>query len=204
MAFIPLTGGYRWSAVYDFAGEACQNSVWFLGPLGTVATVAALNGAMLDNWSGHVMPLLNPLVRLDSSVAVSWDTDVSPFDVLVPPGLVVGGQVGPCEANNVAFCLSLRTAYRGRSFRGRVYLPGISTNILADTNHVSPEFAGLAQEQLYEAFVSLAPEGFTPIVASFRFGGAPRAAGVGTEVINVIATDTVLDSMRRRLPGRGR
>jgi hypothetical protein len=204
MAFIPLTGGYRWSAVYDFAGEACQNSLWFLGPLGSVESVAALNGAMLDNWAAHVMPLLNPLVRLDSTVAVSWDTDVSPFDVLVPPDPVVGGQIGPCEANNVAFCLSLRTSLRGRSFRGRIYLPGISTNILADTNHVSVEFAGTAQEQVYEAFVSLAPEGFTPVVASFHFGGAPRAAGVGTPVINVIATDTVLDSMRRRLPGRGR
>jgi hypothetical protein len=204
MAFIPMTGGYRWSAVYNFAGEVCQNSVWFLGPLGTPATVAALNGAMLDNWSAHVMPLLNPLVRLDSSVAVSWDTDASPYDVLVPPGPVVGGQVGPCEANNVAFCLSIRTALRGRSFRGRIYLPGISTNILEDTNHVSTTFAGTAQEQVYEAYVSLAPEGFTPVVASFRFGRVPRAAGVGTPVINVIATDTVLDSMRRRLPGRGR
>lgn len=204
MPFIPLTGGYRWAAIYDFAGEVCQNTLWFDGPLGTNATVAALNAAMMDNWITQVMPLLHQSVELDSTVCASWDTSVSPFDVLVPSFTVTGAISGTCEANNVAFCLSLRTALRGRSYRGRVYMPGIGQPILADANHVTDDYANSIAAAVYQAYVALAPEGFTPIVASFHAGGDDRAAGVGTPVINVLATDTVLDSMRRRLPGRGR
>jgi hypothetical protein len=204
MPFVRLLDGYRVSFVYDFAGEACQNSVWFSGPTSSQVACERLAANMLGSWSTQVMPLLNPLVRLDSVVVVDWSSQFGFVAIDVPTGTVVGGQAGPCEANNVAFCMSLRTQARGRSFRGRIYLPGITTTILQDTNHVTVLWADNLRAAVEQALQIDPPSDFFPIIASFQVNGVARADGLGTPLATVLYTDTTLDSMRRRLPGRGR
>ena len=38
----------------------------------------------------------------------------------------VGGVAGDCLPNNIAAVISKRTALRGKSYRGRIYIPGVS------------------------------------------------------------------------------
>lgn len=119
-------------------------------------------------------------------------------------GLPIAGTNGTASMpNNVALALAFKTALRGRSFRGRIFLPGLTEGNVVD-NTVQPAFItawytffGILASTLIDLIA-------WQVVVSRVEGGDPRPAGVVTQVNNWIVTNTVVDSMRRRLPGRGR
>ena len=47
------------------------------------------------------------------------------------------------------------------------------------------------------------PAGWIWVVVSKQASGLPRTAGVFTEVFQALVVDLIVDSQRRRLPGRG-
>lgn len=112
--------------------------------------------------------------------------------------------------NNVSIVASFRTAQRGRSFRGRNYIAGIPTDKTSDANHIQSSYAS----EIITAYNDLlGPDalvtGWTWGVAS-RFSGVdgdgkpiPREAGIFTPITATVVVDLVIDSQRRRLPGRG-
>jgi len=112
-------------------------------------------------------------------------------------GAITQGSV----PNNAAIVVSFRTASRGRRARGRNYIAGIPLTGIVGVNLVDPSYInGLtAAYQVFDQEVSAMTTWiWKHIVVS-------RADGVGTRypVTSVGFTDNVLDSQRRRLPGRG-
>lgn len=110
---------------------------------------------------------------------------------------------------NVTMSVSFRTALRGRSFRGRNYVAGLTEDQVAGNIFISTLSA--SWKAAYEAIAAaIASTGWTWVVVS-RFSGVdavtkepiPRAAGVTTPVLSVIVVDDFVDSQRRRLAGRG-
>lgn len=117
------------------------------------------------------------------------------------PG-TVGGIASPGEPGNVSYCVSLRTASSGRSFRGRKYVPGIPTNKHTG-NVVESTWSGDIVNALNQLITVLAGFDKVLVIVSRIADGVDRITGLSTPVISASVTDMFLDSQRRRLTGRG-
>lgn len=118
-----------------------------------------------------------------------------------------GATAGPTLTNETALCISWRTGISGRSFRGRSYLPGVSTVHTDgdDTNRLTSAVAANAKDAADQFIASLGAAGFQLCVASY-FSGVdvdgnpiPRAVGIYTPVTGAVVNPR-LDSQRRRMP----
>lgn len=103
---------------------------------------------------------------------------------------------------NVTVAVSWRTNQIGKSFRGRSYHLGLVREQTVDSTLTSSQLTAL--QNIYTALrADYYTVGFLMVVASRFTNGAPRPTGIITDIESV-SIDPVLDSQRRRLPGRGR
>lgn len=115
----------------------------------------------------------------------------------------VGGVASESSPGNVAACISFRTAQRGRSARGRNYVPGVPNGSVT-LNTMS---AGFMDNILliYQALVG--PGEFVPgwqwVVCSRRNAGVLRPAGIAIPITSVTFTTPYVRSMRTREVGHG-
>ena len=167
---------------------------------------AALEAAAIaawDWWEGQLGPFLSTQLLLREVLA----TDLSAIDgaqfTYAPDTTTTGGVSGAVLPNEVALCVSLRTGNRGRSARGRMFVPGIPDAARDTVNTVSTTFAGniiAAFDALLVAFPSTQPL----VIVSYITGGAPRVGGPVYYIVTTpVLTDRILDSMRSRKPGVG-
>lgn len=111
--------------------------------------------------------------------------------------------VGTAWPNNVALCVSFRTNLRGRSNRGRNYWFGFGISQRQGANTVTSTY----RNNVIAFYQRLLPGGSsdpTPwrwVVLSRQQDGEEEGRAVPIET--VLCVDDVLDSARRRLPGRG-
>jgi hypothetical protein len=105
--------------------------------------------------------------------------------------------------NNAALVVTQYTDQRGRSFRGRNYIPGLPQSDLEDPSHVTPTQAADWAAVWADLFSTMTTGGYTPVVTSYSFNKVPRTTAVSTPISSVAANNE-LDSQRRRLAGRGR
>jgi len=139
----------------------------------------------------HVSYTLDNFTATDISVA-------NGIQVILPAGVAnAGTSTGAPAAANAAVCVSLRTNFTGRSFRGRTYFGGFANAILADPHSVSSGTAALYSGLMTDLIDALDAVGQVLCVLSTFAAGVRRVAGLLTEVLFVI-TDTKLDSQRRR------
>lgn len=114
-----------------------------------------------------------------------------------------GGVTGEAAPNNVAACISLRTAQRGRSFRGRNYIPGIPNSLITlntlDTGFIND----LTTVYLMLVGPGTFAAGWQLGVVSRQQAGSLLASGVITPVVDVLFTTPFVRSMRSREVGHG-
>lgn len=111
----------------------------------------------------------------------------------------VPGTIGADPVpNNVAFCVTHRTALIGRSRRGRTYVAGFSRNEVAN-NLLAPARALAFVDAFNELRAVAASQGFVFCILSRFAGGQPRPAGVFVAVTGSVAVDNRVDSQRGRL-----
>lgn len=158
-------------------------SAWYLGSIASLAS---------STWS---------FVRAQARVLATADGLV--LDDSSNQG--AGGVGGGAAPNNVSFAISFRTALGGRSNRGRNYVPGIPLQAVSG-NTITSDFVD-NYVQAYQALLvggGVLPGDWTWVVVSRQTGGVVRPTGVTIPITTVLATDNIVDSQRRRLPGRGR
>ncbi len=174
---------------------------WFAsGAVDSGSILALLTG--LSTW---VTDEFAPLLSRD------WaSTRIRAVDLAVQTGLGIevavtatGGVDQEAAPNNVAACVSLRTDQRGRSGRGRNFVPGIP-NSLITLNTLDSGFIG----SLVSAYALLAGAGtfvggWQLVVLSRFTGGVARANGIGIPVTNVTMVGNSVRSMRSREIGHG-
>lgn len=204
MAFIPLPAGIRVSMEYTLDGQLVVNvyHVKASAPIGTIYLEAVLE-AFKQWWTEDMVANFTSSIGLERIVVK---------DVSVEDGIAVEeqypspyyGTIGSAAAvpNNVAIVVGLKTAQTGRSFRGRNYYAGLlesdfAISILSPTR-VAALFASVLLlpgrlNDLAEAELA---------VASYYNNGAPRVTGVLSPV-TTMTLNSIADSQRRRLPGRG-
>jgi len=210
MPFVPVENVAMVEIRQALALQKCENTIF-------AQSVDAFDGARLsslvntvrDWWVESLGPLLSDLVTLTEVVATDLTTETS-GQVSVTGADSPGGEIGGSAANNVTLAVSFRTASRGRSFRGRNYLIGIPLTQFTSTNVVDSAWVSSIIGAYIDLKTALNDADFAWVVVS-RFSGVdlatgdpiPREAGIATLVTNTVVVDNVVDSQRRRLPGRG-
>lgn len=182
-------------------GQIVEN-VWYCGGADdTIITLNTIGDLMMVQWRQFVMPHVSELVdllftRTTYLGVANGNTVESP----APPDSN-GQETSPALPNHVTACVKLVTGLGGRSRRGRKYHIGLCESQVT-MNNLVPAFKSTL-ENAYQEWVYDAIAGPHPIViCSFIVNGVPRPFAQVTPVINALL-DPVIDSMRRRLPGRG-
>jgi len=176
---------------YELAGAVTQAAL--------DALVVAISNAVVSEW----IPLMPP----GWSGRQIYAEDLTSGSGLQAFDNTIFGMPGEFDSdtlpNNDTLSIARKSALAGRSFRGRIYWQAMSSGYLVSQNRVASSAAISilnAIAALDEAAVLL---DWTPVIVSLFSLGAPRAAGVTTPITAWQVVDTILDSRRRRLPGRG-
>ena len=202
MEFVPASNVMQTAIVGTLAGQPVVNTLYVQAPASWTSA----------SWAVHrdnVLILLNGL-RAAQSQDFAWTriegTDLSSQVAPTYSHVIAGGLAGqvasPALPNNVAFCISFRTAGRGRSSRGRNYIAGLAESQVT-ANTLATNFITALIDSYLTFSTACEADGFTWVVLSRFHEGQPRAAGLVQPVAAVVATDSNTDSQRRRLPGRG-
>lgn len=204
MAFIPAPGIVALAVRYTLFGQQVQNTV-YIDPAEPVSpsVVSNLAGQLVSAWADNVMPLLSQDLQLREVYAADQTSESGPTWTAAPPGgPLAGGIEAPALPGSVAYCVGFRTVNRGRSFRGRIYLPGLTEGQVTG-NVVNAPWSTTLIEAVRDAIVAVTEFGGAHVVVSRYSGGVARTTAVSTPVNFYTASDTSVDSQRRRLNGRG-
>lgn len=190
----------------DLSGEMVINDLAFVKESGAVTfvDVTDVGNAIGDWYRDSVVPLLDDRYYFMQMVAVDLSNPVS--YKFTGPYATQGGVSGGGAPNNVSFCLSFKSGLSGRAGNGRNFLPGIPLQYLSGNLVNEEPLAALlaAYSALLAEGEGVIPAGFHWCVVSRRLAGVDRVPAVPVFVTSVVATDNIVDSQRRRLPGRGR
>lgn len=203
MSFIPAINVMKGTLEWTLAGQVVVITLNFQkGTAVAQIDLQNLANALLTWWTTRLKPQMVASAVL-TGIRTADQTSVNGPTYFLPvsPGQP-GTDAGTAQPSNVAACVTFRTGQRGRSFRGRCYLPALSQNNQVDAGHMT---SGKAVD-IATAFANLTDvetsEGVQQVVVSRYSNGAPRATALTTTVESYVV-DTVYDSQRRRLPLRG-
>lgn len=203
MAFVPapdciqVATGYLWNEqivenVFDFLHDTPVDHAALVG-LGT---------AVHSWWTTHLQATQSEDVSLTNITLTDLTTQFSESFVYTAGLPEPGGIALPAAAANNSLAVSKRTASRGRSARGRFFHVGsradYGVNSVYDTayaNSILAAYQQLLSTSLFEHDLL--------VVRSTVFGGVQRAESLIQPVTAITLVNRVVDSMRRRLPGRG-
>lgn len=204
MPFIPGSNLLMVELFQRLDSQRIENTLYFqFGSAALLESGAnALLGDILTWWDTEMAPLLVQSLSLVEVKGTDLTTETSEVFTAVPNPVITGDVADESLPANVAACVSFRTTARGRSNRGRNYVPGIPSNQVS-INTMAQGFAdSLADAYLLLQGVGVA-NGATWVVASRFSNGAPRVGMAVRAITSVVVTDLTVDSQRRRLPGRG-
>lgn len=142
-------------------------------------------------------PLCHPTYTLNNITVT--DVSVANGRQLIQPltSSNVGTGSGAALAANAAMCVSLRTVFTGKSFRGRFYLGALSAPDQADAQNFTGTATGLMAGFFTDFIDGLNTINKTLVVVSNYAAGVLRVVALATEIISIIV-DSKIDSQRRR------
>lgn len=189
---------------YTYQGERAMNRIHVnVGAEPNAVVMSDLADEALAWWTSNIRTIVSDTLALREVYLKSLHAAVAP-EVTVTAGLPSSGTMTvPPLPSNVSLAISLRSNQTGRSARGRWFWCGFAEDQI-DGNLVT----GGTITSIDAALTNLKNEidalGHTWVIVSYRSDNAPRVGGpVYFDVVNIAAVDPVVDSQRRRLPGRG-
>lgn len=187
--------------------EILNTTHWIIrgGGVWTPVIMDQLGDAYAD-WWGTNMQGLTVAGYVKSEIVIT-QLAVNGFQRIITDGLPLSGSlVGDGLPLNVAACVTLSTGRSGRAGRGRFYAGCLGEGATTGSrfsagfvNSINSAFDALVNLEA----VSGDPQ-FALVVYSTELNSLPRPTGLATEVTSAYLRDNVVDSQRRRLPGRGR
>jgi len=203
MAFTPVLNTAIFELRYTLWGQRVENTLAFEEALPWSTTTLNQQCQALNAWCvAELLPSLSADISLREVYGTSLESDSAPTGSYINPVPPTGGNVAGAEPGNVAAGVTFRTGNRGRSFRGRNYVPGIPNNERVG-NSVTASFSAdlvTAYNLLTDAYGDVLG---TWVVVSRYSGGESRGFGITTPVTQALMVDLFIDSQRRRLTGRG-
>lgn len=203
MAFQPVIGTAEVDIRGTLNGQLVENTIFLhVGDAWTAELLASAASIVRDWWFANIMPAL-PTAYVFREVFVKDLTTAAGLEASDSIGFGIQGTDSRAVLpGNATLAVSFRTGLAGRSFRGRNFVPGMTVGDV-EGNTVTTGFAGEMSGGYEALLTALVDSDFTWVVVSRVTEGAIRATGLTTPVIAVAITDLLVDSMRRRLTGRG-
>ena len=199
MAFVPFPDGAELQMIYDVNGKTVSFGTWFRYVAGSPADVHCI--ALADSANSSFAPLVQAEQSNDTELTDIVVSDRSAANApQYGPTLFTPrtGTVGADSVDNkVCMTVTLRTNLKGRSFRGRVYIPGYPENSLIDSLWGTAT-AAVAAGYMGSLRGFAAAIGWEMVVASKFTGGAPRAAVLPTAITSQVGRVATTSQRRRR------
>lgn len=203
MAFQPVPNGISCEIRSTLFAQQVENIIYFeQAGTPTAADVQEVAEAVEAWFIGSILPNLgsNVIYRevyarsLVTAAAPEWTANTNTGDV--------GGNAAGTLPNNVTWAVKFTTGLTGRSTRGRNYIYGVPENMVGG-NDVDPDWAAAIVAGYQDLLAAPFPTDFVWSVLSRVQNHVVLANGLLYPINTVSFTDTVVDSQRRRLPGRG-
>lgn len=130
-------------------------------------------------------------------------------EILSTNGTHTGAGTGIGAPNQVAICVSKRTAMAGKFFRGRLYVGGLADSIMIATGLIDDTVATIVQNWATALASALTTNSLIPAIHSPAYPERPSHAPGGgllpphpetlTDITTWIVRDRRYDTQRRRL-----
>jgi hypothetical protein len=208
MPFVPVPDAAKAALIFHQYGQKLVNTLWFKKSGGWSETDLNSLATALNSWVvTEMLPIQPPTVTYNGCEAVDMSAaGQEGVSVPVTTGNTGGSGIAGLPTN-VTVAVKFLTGLTGRSNRGRNYYIGLNTTavtgdslttgldalILDIYNSLGSYLVDLAADHVVASLYSGVDSSGRPI---------PRTTGV-THTVVTYAMDTALDSMRRRLIGRG-
>lgn len=190
---------------YTLFGQQCENRI-MVDNLAAVDAAACEAAAILawNWWETSYAANITSGCALREVVATDLTASDGAQFTYAPDTTTAGTGSGSAMPNEVSLCVSLRTASRGRSARGRWFVAGIPNTQMANANNIETSYGSAVTSDISTLLAAFATAGQQVVIVSYISGGDPRPGGpVYYPVESCLIVDTVVDSQRRRKPGVG-
>jgi hypothetical protein len=180
MAFIPVLDCIRYTLVWLSPLQRFTNNFWTYGPEAADQDLIDLGNQVLTYFDTYFDTYVSEDVSLDEVQAIRWDEQGLPIFVssgAAKPGLSSGEMFDL----SLAIGLTVRTALRGRSYRGRMFFSGGTETHSADG--LWDGAMGTALVTWWEAVMAAAPPlAQTMVVVSRQHNNVVLEEGTYTPV----------------------
>lgn len=202
MAFVPAPNCVQVEIRWLLDSQKCENRFFVDVNAAPTDLLIESVGGVVESWiTDHYLPLFNGAVRVTEVVITDWTVQLGIQDTF--PIDAIGLTTGPMLPNESSFCVSLRTNSRGRSARGRWFMPPPDEAARLGINHVTATYATAAVAALQTLMNALDTAGFAMVVVQFTSNKVKLTTGVPRRYLSAVSVDDLLDSQRRRKPGNG-
>lgn len=202
MAFVPFEDTIKAELIFLCLDQPVQNVFHYMvDATPDLTTAEDLAEGLVAWWKNNLQAEVHSGVTLYSVECTIMENENDP-GILYTTGLpATGAAASPAMPNNVTVAVQWKTAFRGRSYRGRTYHVGL-TESNCENNYLTQAFAASLQT-IYSDLLSVTTNVGPAVlgIASRWHNKVQRTTGVITPVVSC-SIDRALDSQRRRLPGR--
>lgn len=204
MPFVPVPDTCMIELIYDYQGSVMENVLYYSGlNVNDGGVLLGLAGNAFESWGATFKNYQSNALTLREVKATDLSSETGATAVYTPGSQNVGSRPDEGLPANCAMLLSVKTLKRGKSYRGRIYVPGLTEDQCAGSTWSGGAVTAFNTYFGSWDFLENDGEPYGMQVVSRFHNGAPRAIGVHTDVTGWTAKPTVA-SQRRRLPGRGR
>jgi len=203
MAFIPVINVAQVCIRGRYLGERVENTFYYhqndtILQADLQALVDAISDVVVSDWlqwfpfgwSGQ------EVFARDLTSADGYQ--VTNTDILGVPGTFSANNA----PGNVTLAFKRASAHAGRSARGRIFWQAFGKEAVTG-NTIDAPTATAILEVIRNVDGAAAALDWVPVIVSLYENHLPRAAGVTYAILNWSWVDNAVDSMRRRLQGRG-
>ncbi len=203
MAFIPVPNGVSLCFHFTQAGQNWQFCLTLQKNVGAPSTTDLENLATMGAswWGSDLRSQLSTEVTLTDCTATDLTAQGAPQRVVAGAG--AGQQASSALPLSSSLVASLRTALRGRSYRGRLYLGGLVSAGSANSADYDGTHITAILGKISSLKTSIESAGFTWGIASRQHNKAV-VNPAHFEPVEAVIMDSHFDSQRRRLFGRGK
>lgn len=198
MPFQPVENTALAELIFTAFGVTFENNLTFERTSGEGDISTAECSTIASNvkaWAEEfLMPVLALEIVLDRVEVKGLDIEAPTFASSVS-GTAGGGSAGS-EPLPTTCCVSFRSGFSGRNFRGRNYVSGIPSGLVSG-NTISTQFTD-DLSAAYNALLSAEPLGFNWVVVSRVTGGLLRPFGVTTPISSIAITSNLVTHMDSR------
>jgi hypothetical protein len=205
MPFVPATNVVQAELLYTWDTQVVETVLHYQLAGGyDIPKMILLGAALKTAWAAGVQGSMSSAVTLNMIRLTDLTTVSSPV-INYSVGLPLAGALvaTPALPNSIAIVMTKRSDFRGRSYRGRIYHPGLTEADVAANQVAAVRVTALLTS--YSNLINLTDSGANVhhlVIVSRKSGGAWRGSAVVT-LVTSITSDGIVDSQRRRLPGRG-